>query len=55
MTATDAPDRPAAEGGPAPRLTMGIDPYEKNWMRVSILLRAAFFVTVTNGGFLMGC
>ena len=54
MTATDAPDRPAAGEDPAPHLTMGIDPFEKNWMRVSILLLAAFFVTVTVGGFLMG-
>lgn len=33
---------------------MGIDPYEKNWMRVSILVLAAFFAIVTIGGFAMG-
>lgn len=53
MTATDAPDRPSEEP-PAEHLTMGIDPYEKNWMRVSILLLAVFFVIVTIGGFAMG-
>lgn len=53
MTVTDAPDRPSGEP-PAERLTMGIDPYEKNWMRVSILLLAIFFAIVTIGGFAMG-
>lgn len=53
MTVTDAPDRPSGEP-PAEHLTMGIDPYEKNWMRVSILILAVFFAIVTIGGFAMG-
>lgn len=36
------------------RLTMGIDPYERNWMRASVLLLTVFFVTVTVAGFAMG-
>lgn len=35
-------------------LTMGIDPFERNWMRVSILLLVVFFVTVSIAGFAMG-
>ncbi len=33
---------------------MGIDPWEKNWMRVSILLLVVFFAIVSIGGFAMG-
>ena len=41
--------------GPAGRPTsMGIDPYEKNWMRLSILLLVVFFATVSIAGFAMG-
>jgi cytochrome c oxidase subunit 2 len=35
-------------------LTMGIDPYERNWMRASVLLLVVFFATVTVAGFAMG-
>ena len=35
-------------------LSMGIDPYEKNWMRLSVLLLVIFFVTVSVAGFAMG-
>ncbi len=52
MSATDTTD-PSA-GAPEPDLTMGIDPYEKNWMRASIVLLAAFAITVTVAGFAMG-
>jgi len=36
------------------KLTMGIDPYERNWMRLSIALLVVFFVTVSVAGFAMG-
>jgi cytochrome c oxidase subunit 2 len=49
MTAT----RPSGEGAPE-KLTMGIDPYEKNWMRLSAVLLLGFFVTVTIAGFALG-
>jgi cytochrome c oxidase subunit 2 len=35
-------------------LTMGIDPWEKNWMRVSILLLVVFAVAITVAGFAAG-
>lgn len=35
-------------------LSMGIDPVERNWMVVSTLLLAGFFVVVTIAGFSMG-
>ncbi len=35
-------------------LTMGIDPYERNWMRVSVALLVCFFATVSIAGFAMG-
>lgn len=35
-------------------LTMGIDPWEKNWMRVSIALLVVFAVAVTVAGFASG-
>lgn len=34
--------------------TMGIDPYERNWMRLSILLLVTFAATITIGGLAMG-
>lgn len=37
-----------------PELSMGIDPYERNWMGVSILLLLVFAATITIGGFAMG-
>ncbi len=43
----------AAEESPSD-LDMGIDPYERNWMFVSILLLVVFAVTITIGGFAMG-
>lgn len=58
MSVTDAPPRNGGPGGggstPPPKLTMGIDPYEKNWMRLSIALLVVFFATVTVAGFVMG-
>ena len=36
------------------RLTMGIDPFEKNWMRLSAVLLVVFFATVSVAGFAMG-
>ncbi len=49
MTATETP-------GPAPdeKLSMGIDPFEKNWMRLAFVLLLAFFVTVSVAGFALG-
>ena len=35
-------------------LTMGIDPYERNWMRLSVALLVGFFLTVIVAGFAMG-
>ena len=35
-------------------LSMGIDPYERNWMRISIALLVVFAATITIGGFAMG-
>ncbi len=37
-----------------PKQSMGIDPYEKNWMRLSALLLVVFAATITIGGFAMG-
>ncbi len=36
------------------RLTMGIDPWEKNWMLVSIVLLVAFAAAITVAGFAAG-
>ena len=45
----------AVDEGPADdQLTMGIDPYEKNWMRLSVALLTIFFATVSVAGFAMG-
>ena len=54
MTDTTTPD--AADSGPeaAGRLTMGIDPYERNWMRLSVAMLVAFFAIVTVAGFALG-
>ncbi len=44
-------------GTPRPaetELTMGIDPIERNWMRVSIALLVGFAAVVTVAGFTMG-
>ncbi len=35
-------------------LTMGIDPYERNWMRASVALLVVFFATVSIAGFAAG-
>lgn len=52
MSATDTTDADA--GPPESQLSMGIDPYERNWMRASVLLLVAFAATVTIAGFAMG-
>lgn len=36
------------------KLDMGIDPYERNWMRLSAALLVVFFATVSVAGFAMG-
>ena len=52
---TDSPDSPSAlPEVDESQLTMGIDPYERNWMRLSILLLVVFFATVSIAGFAMG-
>jgi hypothetical protein len=33
---------------------MGIDPYEKNWMRVSVALLVVFAAAITIAGFAAG-
>ena len=46
-----------ADGGPTPEdtpLSMGIDPFERNWIRMSILLLIVFFTTVSISGFALG-
>ncbi|MCB1000523.1 MAG: cytochrome c oxidase subunit II [Ilumatobacteraceae bacterium] len=49
---TDLDDRPAEPDLPEPYLE--IDPYEKNWMRVSIVLLVAFAAAITVAGFAAG-
>jgi cytochrome c oxidase subunit II len=51
---TDLDERPATGGTPEPKLTMGIDPYEKNWMRFSITLLVLFCGAITIAGFAAG-
>ncbi len=46
---TDTEGRP-----PESALSMGIDPVERNWMRLSIALLVAFAAVVTVAGFTMG-
>lgn len=43
-----------AERGPDQHLTMGVDPWEKNWMLVSIALLVVFAAAVTIAGFAAG-
>ncbi len=35
-------------------LVMGTDPYERNWMRISVVLLVVFFATISVAGFAMG-
>ena len=51
---TDLDDRPAEPEAPSGPSSMGIDPYEKNWMRVSILLLVVFATAITVAGFAAG-
>jgi cytochrome c oxidase subunit 2 len=39
---------------PTDHQSMGIDPYERNWIRFSVVLLVAFAATITLGGFVMG-
>ena len=53
MTDTiEAPGR--GDGEPDEQLTMGIDPWERNWMRFSVILLVVFFAAVTIAGFAAG-
>ena len=45
------PEGPTEDQAP---LTMGIDPYERNWMRLTVVILLGFLVTVTVAGFSMG-
>ncbi len=45
---------PAGDGLDETALTMGIDPYERNWMRLTVALLVMFFTTVAIAGFAMG-
>ncbi len=47
---TERPESPESNT----KLTMGIDPYERNWMRASVLILVVFFTTVSIAGFFMG-
>lgn len=49
----DIAERPSS-GPPDDHLTMGIDPWEKNWIRLSIVLLATFAALVTIAGFTAG-
>lgn len=51
---SDTPTETPSSDPPSEKLTMGIDPYERNWMRLSIVLLVAFFATVSIAGFAMG-
>jgi cytochrome c oxidase subunit 2 len=51
---TDTLERPGGEGPSDEHLTMGIDPWEKNWMKLSIGLLVVFAVLVTIAGFAAG-
>lgn len=51
---TDVINESDGAGGSDEHLTMGIDPYERNWMRLSVLLLVVFFATVSVAGFAMG-
>ncbi|MGI9612575.1 MAG: cytochrome c oxidase subunit II [Acidimicrobiales bacterium] len=44
----------AVEENAEPELSIGIDPYERNWMRLSAALLVVFLGTVTVAGFAMG-
>ncbi len=46
-------DRQGGDGA-EPEIGMGIDPYERNWMRLSVVLLVTFLATVTVAGFAMG-
>ncbi len=50
MTATDTPEVQP----PPDDLSVGIDPYERNWMLLSIALLVVFFATVSVAGFALG-
>lgn len=47
MTATPTDAEPQKE-------SMGIDPYERNWIRFSVVLLAVFLLAITVAGFAMG-
>ncbi len=47
-------DQPGETQPPETKLSMGIDPIEKNWMRISIALLVCFAAVVTIAGFTMG-
>jgi len=41
-------------GDGAPKKTMGVDPYERNWMYISIGVIVAFFVLISIAGLALG-
>lgn len=45
---------PAPPEATSDKLTMGVDPYERNWMFVSIAMLVVFFGLVTVAGFALG-
>jgi len=47
-------DSVTGDGLTEDKLTMGIDPYERNWIRLSIVLLVVFFATVSISGFALG-
>lgn len=55
MTSTiDPPGGSGPGGGGESELSMGIDPVEKNWMRISAALLVMFAAIITVAGFTMG-
>lgn len=51
---TDQASTTVEQPGDEPKLDMGIDPFERNWIRLSILLLVVFFATVSISGFALG-
>lgn len=49
-----SPENPFPDGLDESALTMGIDPYERNWMRLTVVLLIVFFATISVAGFAMG-
>ena len=47
---SDTIDRELGDADAPEHLSMGIDPYERNWMRASVLLLVVFFASRWTSG-----